>query len=194
MIDFDFINNEINKAHVKATQEMTEADQMADITRMKREMNEEMSYYKFSKEEMKWLQKLINDLSLFNKATLKKRALITPFNSVNTKEREFARSKEIPNDYYDFRYFGVRITIWRHNPDDYSIACIGWYPNQSKRFTWRQGYAGKYAYYNRCNDLETAIVDWLLCITEFFTTELGIYMGKQQKLDLDKKVGTLGSY
>lgn len=180
------INQEITDAH---NERMCYEDMMADIKRQKKEIEAE-KFYRVTPNWMKSVQQLSKQLWLLAK-TAEKAPLEIPFNSVNTKEREFIRSKQIPNEYYDFRYFGIRITIWRHNVEDYSVACIGWYPT-TKRFTWRRGYAGKYAYYNRCDNLETAIVDWLLCITEFFTQELGINVNRQGRLELEPFYGEKG--
>lgn len=183
-IKYDFENQKMEP--------MTLEEMLADIRRQKREIQETEVYY-WTKDEMKALVQGIN--GLYNMVQKSKRVpLEVPFLTENAREKEYTRSIDYPNEYYTFRYFGVRITIWRHNKDDYSIACIGWYPMRSKRFTWRKGYDGKYAYYNRCPDIESAIIDWLLCIAEFFNSELGIYLDKQGHLDLDEKKTELSNW
>lgn len=189
-MEINTINAEIKEAHIN-NEQMAIEDMLADIRRQKRELTAEQSY-SIAKEDMDTIRKLAKDLWLYTKKT-EKAPLEIPFTSVNSKERQLLRSKDYPNEYYDFRYFGVRITIWKHNKDDYSLACIGWYP-KNKRFTWRKGYAGKYAYYNRTDELETAIVDWLLAISDFFTSELGITLDDQQKLNLLPRNGRMGEF
>lgn len=184
-------NVEIDRAHWEDEKIMSVTDMMADIRRQKRELKD-TAVYEIPQEEMRELRKIITKLWKWKQAT-EKAPLEIPFTSVNTREREFQRSKDYPNEYYNFKYFGVRITIWKHDEDDYSLATIGWYPKH-KRFEWRRGYAGKYAYYNRCNDLETAIVDWLLAIADFFTSEMGIYLDKQGRLELEERNGTMGAF
>lgn len=185
----NLINQEIKDAQAE---KMNYEDMMRDIRRQKREIATE-KYYRMTPDWVKTVQELSKQLWLMTK-TADKAPLEIPFNSVNTKEREYLRSKDVPNEYYNFQYFGVRITIWKHNTDDYSIACIGWYPTHSKRFTWRRGYAGKYAYYNRTDSIESAIVDWLLCITEFLTREIGITLDKQGRLELEPVTGESGQW
>lgn len=187
-MNFDKINTEITRAH---EQSMSNEEMIADIRRQEREMKAE-SYVRIPIDDFKQMQKSLKELQAFIKAS-KNYALEVPFSSVRTREREFLYSKKRPDQYYNFRYFGVIITIWRHGEEDYSIATIGWYP-KNKRFTWRRGYAGKYAFYNRCNDLETAIVDWLLLIAQFLQNELGINVSKQGELELEPRNGTIGAF
>lgn len=152
---------------------MRESDILADSKRMQLEL-ENTKTFDVPKKLVSDLRSTVHYMDMVLKR-FEKCPLKVPFTSERSREENFVRSKDFPNEYYNFQCFGVRLTIWRQagNGHAYNLATFGYMP-KSKYFRYVRGYSGKYMYFNPTDDFDTAVRDWYLLCGEFMATELGI--------------------
>lgn len=155
---------------------ITQKDVESDFKRYMRENREEV--YILPKSFRKEIEALRRDFDVVT-STLRHSPLVDLFSSITDKDYQFEESLRVPHDYYNFRAFGVRITIWKAagTKGEYNVATYGYMP-KSKYFIYHRGYSGKYLYFNPTDDFEKAVGDWYLLVSEFLTTEIGISFNK----------------
>lgn len=160
---------------------MTEEDFIADTRRQEREYKNDL-YFTVPRSYISDLNRISEDIKLLTKR-FETRPLRPLFSSLEDKERAFEECKDFPNNFYDFKCFGIRITIIKRGKW-YFLATFGFYPQNSKLFDAVREYSGKYAYYNRTDDLDYAVKDWYLAVSSYLVS-IGVNISQQQVFEFD---------